>query len=250
MLAKNSIMTNDQQRSTNRHSTFFWPLFMAGIVAQLIFIPGRGLQAQQKVFIDKLKTVSFRYSDQLQTTPAPHADVLVADVLVTLRSKESGFPSFNIVSIAQKFIPEALGNKQYQEQILADYRKVGYTEATVIQTFAVTIANQSAYTAQLSYPSTAGKLISLVTLLPNGPDSHLVLTYIDYEASFSMNRPSYEEIVDSMSLLKINNTNQLQATMKESDRYPTYWTTFAILALLGVATGLATLMRRAKSGTP
>jgi hypothetical protein len=203
-------------------------------------------QATQLLFTDKQQKISFQYNEQFQSIPTPLAEVLVA-----LKSKQTGFPSFNIVSIAQHFSPNEISAEQYQERVLSDYRKVGYTEAVGLEILAVEIANQRVQSAQLKYPSTAGKLISLVTLLPDSPNSHLVLTYIDLEANFTNNKPLYDEIARTLKLLRHNNTNQLQITSnQDSSSKINYWTTFAILVVLVLVVGFAMRIRRTKSKTP
>jgi hypothetical protein len=241
---------------TSRNKVTLHVITLITLVSISISAGSLELQAQQSLFTDKQQTVSFTFSDQFQI-----ADVALAEVLVALKIKEGGFPSFNIVSIAQSFSPKEISTPQYQERILADYRRVGYTDAVAKESFTGVIAHQKVLTAEIHYPSNLGTLIALVTLLPNGPNSHLVLTYIDSETSFSQNKPLYDQIINSLTLLRINNASDLENTDlrdtdlgnikgESSNSLTSYWTTFAILVLLGFAIVLVGWMRRARSRIP
>jgi hypothetical protein len=236
---------------TSKHKVILHVLAFIRLACISISGSSLELQAQQNLFTDKQHTVSFIFSDQFQI-----ADVALAEVLVALKIKEGGFPSFNIVSIAQSFSPKEYSASQYQERILNDYRSVGYTDAVAKESFSEALAKQEVLTAEIHYPSNLGTLVALVTLLPNGTNSHLVLTYIDRETSFAKNKPLYDQIKNSLNLLRINNASELGNTElgdiagNSSRSLTSYWTTFAILLLLGLAIGLVGWRRRARSRIP
>jgi hypothetical protein len=115
---------------------------------------------------------------------------------LVLRSKDGGYPTFNVIVSAPSGHQDALSLDQQGARVIEDYRKIGLLDARLLSLLEERISERKASVFTLEYSASGERFKALVALLA-GRRFQYLLTYIDRSTQFEERLGIARSIVDS-----------------------------------------------------
>lgn len=154
-----------------------------------------------------------------------------------LLPRGASYPSFNVVVEPQALMSSEFTLDGQGERVLAAYRRLGLTDAQLIDKRSVRVGGKPAYSFVIRFGSNDQITLAAVTIVPRAKFLY-TLTFMDSSAGFESSRALLKTIVDSFR----SSDAELGAAATASDTYG--YSLF--LLCLAFLMALAFLMRRRK----
>jgi hypothetical protein len=168
-------------------------------------------------------------------------------VLLSLRSSQ-GFPSFNVVVNATRYDPRGMNLNVHSGRILEEYRKIGLTDAIIVQIGSHRIAELDLPIVEIQYTLQTQIYRAAVAYVP-GVTEHFILTYIDTNATFESRRHLLNNLYNSLSIFPSQRLVE-QSQEPTDTRTGKYWVYVSILLLVGViGIGIALAQKKSRDLT-
>ena len=133
---------------------------------------------KQNIFEDKHYGLSFVIPSSLKKIDDVHPDTLVF-----LQSKQSEYPTFNILPQVGRYKLEESKPSKLAREAVESYHRVGLTSAKLVSFKQVKIDSQASFQIQITFENDNMSFESEVHIIPRGQE-HLICTYIDNDSAF------------------------------------------------------------------
>ncbi|RIL08514.1 MAG: hypothetical protein DCC75_08695 [Proteobacteria bacterium] len=110
----------------------------------------------------------------------------VPGLILAVRHREMGFPTFNVIMQPGAFEFEESSYKREADRIVDSYRALGITDAALLSSELSSISGLQALITRIRYTNQERLLIAQAAII-SGQDRHYILTYIDTESNFEGN---------------------------------------------------------------
>lgn len=120
---------------------------------------------------------SIEIPSDLVRAPSPHPNVVLV-----LRPKTQGFPTFNVVSESTS-LKEDLSPEEFGELVLRGYKQVGFTDATIKSAS----VGADRWRAEILYTQGNEQFRAIVVGI-NAYSRHFILTFMDREVTIDRSR--------------------------------------------------------------
>lgn len=170
----------------------FVQLIYCAILVLTFFAWQSTSQAETHQYRSEKHGVTLHYPETFEAVEIDHPLVILA-----LRDRIKGFPTFNVITLPGSFDLEQEGPNSPKKQIIAGYNLVGIKNFKFLRDEFVLKARSPHYIASLSYDDSDTKLKSSVALF-SGVNEHFFMTFIDREETFEANYPLFSSICKSV----------------------------------------------------
>lgn len=198
----------------------------------LLLVPLLSLYARAESFEDRKYNFTLWYPDDFVPVP-----VEITNLALALKSKDSNFPTFNVV-VSPGGFEEKPSLKAQEKALIDEYRAVGIIEPSILTSTFREANGARVFNAEIGYYLSGEKMIADVAIV-NGGDRHFTLTFIDTAVGFRTSNMLPRQILNSFTVLE--SPLVVQSEPEESPREQWQWSASTLFLIGGSVVLLAAL---------